>query len=197
MNVADGTVREGQDAVGFNDLHQMAGFVFRADAAGHVAVLGNGILQIIGDHGSLVLFIRDAVQAVSHCFEGILAVVIVRIDDGKRLMYLIFRTNDSMDRSIRLRPVSRRDETVGQCVIFLERVIYFDFFCNLVTNHLTEGIGHALADDKDHLVKAGFHCVINGILHQDLTVGADPVNLLVATIPGSQTCGHDKKGCVH
>ena len=49
MDIADRSVREGQDAVGFNNLDQIAVFVFCADAARYMTVLGDRVFQVISD----------------------------------------------------------------------------------------------------------------------------------------------------
>ena len=54
-----------------------------------------------------------------------------------------------------------------------------------------------LADDVDDLAEAGFHGVVDGIVDNGLTVGAEAVHLLESAVAAAHAGGEDEKGRFH
>ena len=195
--ILDDAVRVPLDLVGLDHLGQEAFAVPPADAAGHRPVFGDGVFQVIGHHRSGGLLPGHPVQAVCHSNEGVLAVIIVRVDDGKGLVDDVLGAVDGVDGAVGLRPVFGGDKAVRQAVVFLVGVVGFYLLGDLVADHLPEHLVHAPADHEHHLVKAGADGVMDGILHQNFPARADVVDLLVAPVAGAQTGGHDQQCRFH
>ena len=183
--------------MGLGYLDKMAFRVGRADAAGDVAVLRNGILQVIGNHGSPVRCIAHPLQGISHGSESVLAVIVVGVDDGEGLVNLILCAHDGVHRAVGLGTLGRGNETAGKGIIFLIGVGDLHLFGDLVADHFTEHLVHTAADDKNHLIKTGFDGIIDGVFHQDFTVGANAVHLFVTAVTGSESSCHDQKRRIH
>ena len=171
--------------------------VARANAAGHMPVLGHGVLQAVCHHRRDVRLALHFLQAIRHRRESVLAVVVVCVDDGERLVNQVFRHQHGVNRTIGLRASFRRNKAVRQGIIFLIGVCHFDLLGNLVANQLAEGVRHAALDDENHLIKPCCHRVIDGILQQNFAVRADVVNLLVAAVTAAQSCCHNQKRRFH
>ena len=161
MDVTDCSIRERKNTVRLSNLYQVSGFIHLTDSAGHMAVPGNRVLQIICHHGSFCFRIPQPLQRCIHCGKSILAVIIIRVDHRKRLMDQIHCTYHGMYRSVRFGASFRRNKAVGKCVIFLIRVSNFHFLSNFITDHFPELRIHALADHKNNLVKTSFHRIID------------------------------------
>ena len=54
-----------------------------------------------------------------------------------------------------------------------------------------EGVLDLVLDDKDHGLKAGAAGVVEGIVHNDLSVGAHRVDLLHAAVTAAHAGSHD------
>ena len=160
-------------------------------------VLGHGVLQAVCHHRRDVRLALHFLQALRHRRESVLAVVVVGVDDGERLVNQVFRHQHGVNRAIGLRAPFRRNKAVRQGIIFLIGVFYLDLLGNLVANQLAEGVRHAALDDENYLIKSRRHCVIDGILQQNFAVRADVVNLLVAAVTGTHTGRHNQKRSTH
>ena len=86
VDIPDRSVRERKNAECFCYFDQVAALVRGADAAGDVTMFGNRVFQVLGDHVCFVLFMLQAVKGVSHGCERVPSVIVVGVDDGKRLM---------------------------------------------------------------------------------------------------------------
>ena len=104
-----------------------------------------------------------------------------------------------MHGAVGLYPLCRGREAAGQAVVFLESVVHFHLAGDLVPHLGAEGRLHAPLDDEYHLVKARGHGIVNGVLHQDLSVGAHVIHLLGAApaVAGTQTGGHNQQRFLH
>ena len=54
-----------------------------------------------------------------------------------------------------------------------------------------------LADDIDDLAEAGFHGVVDGIVDDGFSVGAEAVHLLESAVAAAHAGGQDEKGRFH
>ena len=99
-DIPDFSVFTQLDLERFHDLGKVA-VLGAADAAGHGAILGNGVLELIAHHGRFSLRGQGLQLVVSGRKRGH-AIVIVRIDDGEGLVNHIPRDEHRMHRAERL-----------------------------------------------------------------------------------------------
>ena len=75
------------------DLDEVVVLILLADAAGDVAVLGDGVAQQISDHGELVAVfaVGMALEVLIYLAEALGAVVVVRVNDGEGAVHDLAR----------------------------------------------------------------------------------------------------------
>ena len=112
--------------------------------------------------------------------ERLLAIVVVCIDNKEGLLYDITAGKHRLARAPGLFAVCRAGKALGKVVLFLKSVGHGADLFNSLANHLAEILFQIVTNDKDHAVKAGFQCVVNGIIHNNLAVGAYGRQLLDA-----------------
>lgn len=97
-----------------------------ADAARHRAVFGNGVLQLIAHHRRLALR-RQRLQFFVNRAERGHAVVVVRVDDGERLVDVVARNEHRVHRAERLGALFRHVIESRHAREILEGVTTFTF----------------------------------------------------------------------
>ena len=167
-----------------------------AHAAGHRAVFGNGVLELIAHHGRLALG-RQRLQFFIDRAERGHAVVVIRIDDGKRLVDAVARHEHRVHRAERLGALLGNMIEGRNAGEILECVIHLHLLGDAVAADGSQRLLHARLDDKNNLVKACANRVIDGILHQDFAIRAETVHLLVAAVTGTHTGRHNQKRSTH
>ena len=97
-----------------------------------------------------------------------------------------------------LDPSLRHLPPAGEILQPLEGIVHPDLSVKAAADGLVEGLPQLLLDDKDHPVKARQDGVVHRIVHDDLPLGAQGVDLLETAVaaahPGSQ---HQKRGFFH
>ena len=102
-----------------------------------------------------------------------------------------------MIRTPRLGTAFRAGEAFGQVVDGLEHQFAGDVSLILGNNLLAEVLFKILADDKDQFAEAGAQGVIDGIVHDGLTVGTQSVELLQPAVAAAHTGSQQKKSRFH
>ena len=195
VDIADLAVIAELDLERFDNLIQIA--IDRvADAAGNRSVLGNRVLQLIAHHGRFA-FLRQGLQFVVNRAKRRYAVIVIRIDDGERLIDVVARNQHRVYRAERLGAFFRNVIERRNAGEILECVIDLHLLGDAVAADGSEHILHARLDDKDHMVKARANRVIDGILHQNLAVRTQTVHLLVSAVAGAHARSHNQKRCTH
>ena len=180
------------DAGALGDAVQGAVRVRDADAAGNAAVLGDGVLQQVADHAVVVdRAVRVGGQVIVDDLERLRAVVVICIDDRERAVDEVFCRQDRVAGAPGLDAALRDGEACGQLIQLLECVFHVHHFGHAVADGLFEGLLDLMLDDEDHGLKACTAGIVEGIIHDDLPVGAYRVDLLHAAVTAAHASRHD------
>ena len=155
------------DVLGFHNLGQIILVVHLADTTGHATVVRQSILQHKACHTGLA----SIHQILMDSLEAFLAIVIICIDDNERSINHIFRCKDGLTGSPRLCTAFRKFSR--NIVNVLESVIHSYIMRrtnggNAIADDLFELFLDILANDKDHVVKASFDRIMDGIVHDNV-----------------------------
>ena len=192
------------NAAGLQHAGQVVGVVHLADAAGDRAVVAQGVFQHKARHGKVARLVgRVALQEVVQPDERLLAVVVVGVDDGERLLNNALAGQHGLAGAPGLGAALRHGEALRHVLECLERIVDLNAqpgadLLNAVTDGLFKRLLNVVADDKDDLVKTGLDGVMNGIVHDDLAVGTDGSQLFdAAAEAGADTGGHNHQCSFH
>ena len=105
--------------------------------------------------------------------KGALAVIIVRIDNGKRLVYKFPATKNCVRGAPRLCALGGAHVSVRQLVRFLKGVFNLHLAFNMLCDHFAEIFLYCVLYNENYLVKACLNGVINRKIKQSLAVFAD------------------------
>ena len=172
-----------------------------AQASRDAAVVAEGVAQPEADEavGSLGALLQ-AVQEFRCLHKGILAVVIVGVDDRKAPMEHSLAAQQRVAGAPGLDPLCGAHKAAGE--IFLLLIGAEDLHTLLradrpdpVTYDPVEQFLNIMTDNKNHPVKTSFHGIVYGIIHNDLPAGADALQLLhAAGKPGANARRQDHQG---
>ena len=192
---ADGAVRRLADLERlFYGGHLAA--VDAAYAARHGAEIAHGVAQLVGDHAAAAR-LRELFKRFVHQREGAGAVVIVGVHHGKLAGDHVLSAEYGGDGAIRLRAAFRNGEPIRQRVKALEGVIHVRLSFEPLAAHGAEVFQHLRLENDDEPVKPGALRVVNGVLHEDLSAGADLFDLLRPAVARGEPRGHDNECCGH
>ena len=175
--------------------------VHLADAPGHGAVVAEGVLQHKTGHAELAgLGGLIPLQEVVQLHKGFLAVVVVGVDHRKGLLQDALAGQHGLAGAPGLGASLGHGETGGHILQRLEGVSRFHaqrFAGGLdaVADGLLEGLLDVVTDDEDDLVKAGLDGIVDGIVHDDLAVGADSRQLFDAAAEAGADAGRHDYQC--
>ena len=141
-------------------------------------MLRQGVGQQIAHHGKLGLARLRLLQEFRHSLEAVLAVEIVGVDDGKRLMDSVFGYQDGMGGAVRFHTLRVDREAFGNGVQLLKYIAGVNLFGIFAEDEFLEILFHASADDKHHAAIAGIDGILNRVVHDGFTVGTEVVQLL-------------------
>ncbi len=155
-------------------------------------VFRKGIFQKIPHHGILI-FVRVLMrrQEIIDHLKRLLSVVIIRVDDGKGTVHQRQTGQHCMSRSPGLPPAFRHLEALRQIFHLLESIFHFDPLLHAVSDGLFKILLILLLNDKDDLLKPCLHCIIDGKVHDDVSVRIHRINLLQTAVAASHTCCHN------
>ena len=91
----------------------------------------------------------------------------------------------------RLDAAFRHGAALRQLVRALEYIVYLHECFGGVADALAEGIQQFFLYDKHNAAEAGLPGVINRIIHNDLTVRADRIDLLETAVTGAHASSHN------
>ena len=178
-----------------SDVYQHAVLIHPAYAPGNTAILAQRIAQDKSAHTD-VEHVRFRIHLIHHILVNLLkslfAIVIIRIDNDKRFMNHLLRTQDRLAGSPWLRPVRRLLIAFREICKLLKCVLNRGNLLDTTPDDLLKILFQILPDNEHDLVKSGLQRVMNRIVHDDLTTGSYRFQLLDSTAkPASDTCRHN------
>ena len=96
-----------------------------------------------------------------------------------------------MSRSPWFHPTFRRLEALRQIPDILKRIFHLNPLLHAVSNGLFKILFILLLNDKDDLLKPCLHCIIDGKVHDDVSVRIHRINLLQTAVAASHACCHN------
>ena len=184
----------------FRDLDEVVVRVLLADAAGDMAVLGDGVAQQIADHGEFIaaLAVRMALKVLIYLAEALRAIVIVRVHDGEGAIHDLARGKHRVAGAPGLHTAVRDLIALRQVVQLLVGVLDVYELRESVANGLVKGLFDLVLDDEHNGVEAGALGVIDGVVDDELAVIAHRVYLLESAVATAHSGGHDNEhGFLH
>ena len=125
-------------------------------------------------------------------FEAFFSIVVIGVDDGEGNVQGLAAGENSLTGSPGFFAVFRAGEAFRQVVHILEDIGNVGDLLHAVSDDSAEFFLDVFADDEDNLVKTGFQSVMDGIIHDDLPVGAYRSQLFDASSEtAADTGGHD------
>ena len=200
----DDTVRFAGDVQVLDYVGEVHVLVVEADAAGYAAGLAEGVLQLETDDAIGALAVLVFTEPVAQDAEGILAVIVVAVDDGERLLDDILGHQHGVGGTPGFLALRVEDIALGNLVQFLghedelqRRAV--DAFDILVfgPDGLLHLLTEILADDIDDLAESGLDGIINRIVDDGFSVGADAIHLFESSIAAAHSGGQDKQSRFH
>ena len=186
------------------DIGQVALGIIGADAAGNAAVLGKRVFQFEADDAVLPLCGGVGAAPVGQNLERFLAIEIVPVDDGERLPDDIGGHEHGVGGAPGFYTLGIQGETGGNLGEFLgdenelQRCPVHGFHAFVFLLHVGfHLVLERLADNIDHLAETGGYGVVDGIINNGLSVGAQAIHLFQATITAAHTGSQDKQGRFH
>ena len=135
--------------------------------------------------------------------KSLLAVIVIGVDDGKRLLQNALAGQNRLPGAPGLGAALRQADALRQRVQRLIGVgdLHTQLGAGLfdaVADGLTERVLDVLADDEHDLVEPGLDGIMDGKIHDDLAVGADSGQLFdTAAEPGTDAGSHDDQSSFH
>ena len=102
-------------------------------------------------------------EVVVQFYERIFSVIVISIDNSKRLFYKTFACKNGLAGSPRFGTAFRFCKACRQIIELLECIFHLCDFADAVADDFLEIFLQILADDEDYFVEAGFQCIVDGI----------------------------------
>ena len=174
-----------------------------AHAARHAAVFADGLIQAVADHGRFALGLEPPKLLVDHT-EGVHTIVIVGVDDDKRLADAAPRTEHGVPRAEGLGALRRNGiecRHAGKVLIGIadldRRSVRRRHAGDAPAAERLHQLTHFGLDDEHHLGKARADRVVDGVFHQNFAVGTDAVYLLAAAVARAHARRHNDQCRFH
>ena len=162
-----------------------------------------GIFQEIPHHSRFPRH-RKTAQLLVHRPVGVDAIVIVGVDDAAGLTDRLRRAQQGVDGTEGLGPLRRQRVKRRQGGEILKGVGHLHGtavpggpLLQIISAQAAHQCLHLRLDNEHHLAETRPQGVIDGVLHQNLPVGADAVHLLTAAVAGSQARRHNDQSRLH
>ena len=164
-------------------MGQMTFFVGFADTSGNGTVFTQGISEDEAGHAImgfaiLGLFGNEELMDFSEAF---FSVVVIGVDHGEGDAKGLAAGKDSLAGSPWFFAVFRAGEAFRKVMHVLEHIRNVCKLLHTVSDNGTEFVFDVFSDDKNDLVKAGFQGIVDGIIHDDLAIGANRSQLFDAS----------------
>lgn len=167
-----------------------------ADATGDGAVIGEGGVEAVANHG--VEGPRGGGGSVfeegGELGEGVAAVEVIGVDGAEGAGDGVASAPDGMGGAPGFGAVVGRAVGRGKVVEGLESVGDVDFSVEALADTLFEFWFEVFADEEDDAVKSGADGIEDGVIEEGFAGGADGFHLFEATESAAHAGGHNKEG---
>ena len=133
----------------------------------------------------------------AHHLEGIAIVEVVAVEHGEGFFDHILSHHHGVVRTPGLLAVGGAGETFGKCVERLEDEFAGDLVLVFGEDDLAEIVFEVFADYKYELTEACVDGVVDRVVHDGLSLGAERVELFEATIAAAHTGSKQEKSGFH
>ncbi len=163
-----------------------------ADAPGHGAVLGHGVLQQVAHHGVLVdIAVGVDAEVVVDLLEGLGAVVIVGVDDGEGAVHHAPGRQGRLGGAPGLGPIRRGGVALRQVVPQLVDVLHVHALLQAAAHPLLEVRLDLRLDDEHHRLKPRPAGIVDRVVQDHLIVVPHRVQLLESAVAAAHAGSHD------
>ena len=186
------------DLGAFHDRSQVVLLVDFAHAAAHRTAVREGIAHTEAHHriASGAAF-GERGEEFTHDLEGVAIVEVVAVEHGEGFFDHVLSHHHGVVRTPGLLAVGRAGETFGKCVERLEDEFAGDLVLVFGEDDLAEIVFEVFADYKYELTEAGVDGVVDRVVHDGLSLGAERVELFEATIAAAHTGSEQEKSGFH
>ena len=182
------------------DIHQIACIVQHTHTSRYGTVIAEGIAQDKSYHAELEIcgFFRLGNQIIMQLHKTFFAVIIIGIDNRKGLMDNVLTCQNRLAGSPGLRPVCGLCKAARKIIQLLISICHISNLLDPITDDFLEILLKILADDENDPVKTSLQCVLDGVIHDDLSIGSHRLQLLdAAAKTAADTSRHNCKCCFH
>ena len=195
--VADLAV-DGVNLGALHDVLEVAVGIGVAHAACHAAILRERVAHAEAHHGILALAAFGEVgQELADGHEGVAVVEVVAVDDTEGLLDDVLTHQHGVVRTPGLYAAFRNLEACGQVVEGLEAELTGHVAFVLLQNLVAELVFEVATDDPHDFAKASLNGIVDGVVHDGFTIGAERIKLLQTTITAAHAGSKKKEGWFH
>ena len=168
------------------------------DSSGNTSIIAQCISKPEAGHTDmefsiLWLFLH---KIIMHLHISFFSIIIICIDNNKRLIQNLLCRKYSLSGSPGFRAVSRFRKSLRQIIKLLEYIFYFRNFLNTLADHSAKLFFQIFTDNKHYFIKSGFQRIVDGIIHNNLSTWSHRCKLLDSfSKTTSDSCRHNYKCC--
>ena len=173
-------------------------FVDLAHTTAHGTTLREGVAHAETNHGIAAgAAFGERREEFAHHLEGVAIVEVVAVEHGEGFFDHVLSHHHGVVRTPGLLTVGGAGETFGKCIERLEDEFAGDLVLVFGEDDLAEVVFEVFADDKHELTEAGVDGVVDRVVHDSLSLGAERVELFEATVAAAHTGSEQEKSGFH
>ena len=166
--------------------------IHRTDAARHMPVFRQCVVEMIGNHRILIFVIITAgCQTIIDRLERRFSIVIIRVDHRKRSVDHLAAAENRMTGSPRFDASLRNLKSIRKTVIFLIHILHLHVLFHAVSDMFLKLFLNRFLDNKYDLFESSLDCVEDRKIDDQISFPIDRINLLQTAVPAAHTSRHD------
>ena len=186
------------DALDFGAFHnagQQFLLVHGANAAAYGSAVGKRVAYAEAYHGifSGAAF-GELAEELAHHLEGVAVVEVIAVDDSEGFLDGVLAHHHRVVGSPGLGAAFGASEAFGQCVERLEYEFTGDVVFIFGEHDAAEVLFEILADNKHEFAESGVDGIVDGVVHDGLSVRAQSVQLLESAVAATHSSS-EKEEC--
>lgn len=186
------------DLGAFHDRSQVVLLVDFTHATAHRTAVREGIAHAEAHHSIAAgAAFGERREEFAHHLEGVAIVEVVAVEHGEGFFDHVLSHHHGVVRTPRLLAVGGAGETFRKCVERLEDEFAGDLVLVFGEDDLAEIVFEIFADNKHEFTEAGVDGVVDRVVHDGLSLGAERVELFEATIAAAHTGSKQEKSGFH